>query len=125
MLVLSRQIDENIIIGDKIVVTIVDIRGDKVRLGIQAPVEIPVHRREVFEASKLKPRDSGKLENSVSQTTAQVELDPHQQISEYLKIGNYSEVYKMHQKDANLLTRDELSTLTFGLGNKLQQYLDK
>ena len=50
MLVLSRQRDESIIIGDNIVVTIVDIRGDKVRLGIQAPKEIPVHRQEVYEA---------------------------------------------------------------------------
>lgn len=50
MLVLSRQRDESIIIGENIVVTIVDIRGDKVRLGIEAPTEIPVHRREVFEA---------------------------------------------------------------------------
>ena len=50
MLVLSRQRDESIIIGDNIVITVVDIRGDKVRLGIAAPTEIPVHRREVFEA---------------------------------------------------------------------------
>ncbi len=50
MLVLSRQRDESIVIGEDIVVTIVDIRGDKVRLGIQAPTEVPVHRREVFEA---------------------------------------------------------------------------
>jgi carbon storage regulator len=50
MLVLSRHRDESIIIGDDIVVTIVDIRGDKVRLGIQAPTEIPVHRQEVYEA---------------------------------------------------------------------------
>lgn len=50
MLVLSRQRDESIIIGDHIVVTIVDIRGDKVRLGIEAPTEIPVHRREVYDA---------------------------------------------------------------------------
>ena len=50
MLVLSRQRDESIIINDNVVVTIVDIRGDKVRLGIEAPSEIPVHRREVFEA---------------------------------------------------------------------------
>ena len=50
MLVLSRQHDESIIIGDNIVVTIVDIRGDKVRLGINAPTEIPVHRQEVYEA---------------------------------------------------------------------------
>ena len=66
MLVLSRQRDESIIIGDNIVVTIVDIRGDKVRLGINAPTEIPVHRQEVYEAiqrenvrsSKLDPKDA-------------------------------------------------------------------
>lgn len=50
MLVLSRQRDESIIIGDNIVITIVDIRGDKVRLGIEAPKEVPVHRQEVYEA---------------------------------------------------------------------------
>ena len=50
MLVLSRQRDESIVIGDNVVVTIVDIRGDKVRLGIEAPTEIPVHRQEVYEA---------------------------------------------------------------------------
>ncbi len=50
MLVLSRQRDECIIIGDNIVITVVDIRGDKVRLGIQAPTEISVHRQEVYEA---------------------------------------------------------------------------
>lgn len=50
MLVLSRQRDESIIIGENIVITVVDIRGDKVRLGIQAPTEIPVHRQEVYEA---------------------------------------------------------------------------
>jgi carbon storage regulator len=66
MLVLSRQRDESIVIGDNIVVTIVDIRGDKVRLGIDAPTEIPVHRREVYEAiqrenlraSQLEPKDA-------------------------------------------------------------------
>ena len=50
MLVLSRQRDESIIIGDNIIITIGDIRGDKVRLGIEAPTEIPVHRQEVYEA---------------------------------------------------------------------------
>jgi carbon storage regulator len=50
MLVLSRQRDESIIIADNIKITIVDIRGDKVRLGIDAPKEIPVHRQEVFDA---------------------------------------------------------------------------
>lgn len=50
MLVLSRQRDESIIIGDNIVITIVDIRGDKVRLGIQAPKDITVHRQEIYDA---------------------------------------------------------------------------
>lgn len=50
MLVLSRCRDESIIIGNNIIITIVDIRGDKVRLGINAPAEIPVHRQEVYEA---------------------------------------------------------------------------
>ena len=52
MLVLSRQRDESIIIGDNIIITITDIRGDKVRLGIQAPPEVPVHRQEVYDAIK-------------------------------------------------------------------------
>jgi carbon storage regulator len=50
MLVLSRQKDESIMIGDNVEITIVDVRGDKVRLGITAPREISVHRREVYEA---------------------------------------------------------------------------
>ena len=50
MLVLSRKKDESIIINDHIRVTIVEIRGDKVRLGIDAPKDVTVHRREVYEA---------------------------------------------------------------------------
>ena len=50
MLVLSRQRDESIIIGDDIEIVIVDVRGDKVRLGINAPREISVHRKEIYDA---------------------------------------------------------------------------
>jgi carbon storage regulator len=50
VLVLSRQRNESIVIGDDIVITVVDVRGDKVKLGIEAPKEVPVHRREVYEA---------------------------------------------------------------------------
>jgi len=50
MLVLSRKMNESIVINDDIMVTVVDIRGDKVRLAIEAPKEVPVHRREVFDA---------------------------------------------------------------------------
>ncbi len=56
MLVLSRQKDESIVIGDDIEITIVDVRGDKVRLGINAPKSIPVHRREVYEAIQREKR---------------------------------------------------------------------
>ena len=57
MLVLSRQKDESIIIGDNIEVIIVDVRGDKVRLGINAPKNVTVHRREVYEAIKKEKDD--------------------------------------------------------------------
>jgi len=50
MLVLSRKIDESIMIGDDVELVIVDVRGDKVRLGITAPKCIPVHRREIYDA---------------------------------------------------------------------------
>lgn len=50
MLVLSRKKNESIIINDHITVTVVEIRGDKVRLGIDAPKDVTVHRREVYEA---------------------------------------------------------------------------
>ncbi len=54
MLVLSRQRDETIMIGDDIEITVVDIRGDKVRLGINAPARIAVHRKEVYEAIRAE-----------------------------------------------------------------------
>ena len=50
MLVLSRKKSESIVINDDIIITIVEVRGDKVRLGIQAPREVPVHRKEVLDA---------------------------------------------------------------------------
>ena len=59
MLVLSRRVNETIIINDNIVITVVDIRGDKVRLGIDAPKDVSVHRREVFDAIRRgEVRDS-------------------------------------------------------------------
>ena len=56
MLVLSRKKNERIVINDNIVVMVIDIRGDKVRLGIEAPKDVPVHRREVYEAIKQAER---------------------------------------------------------------------
>lgn len=50
MLVLSRHRDESVMIGEDVRITVVDIRGDKARLGVDAPLEVPVHRQEVFDA---------------------------------------------------------------------------
>lgn len=61
MLVLSRQRDETIMIGDDIELTIVDIRGDKVRIGIKAPTRIAVHRKEVYEAIKRENEEASRI----------------------------------------------------------------
>lgn len=62
MLVLSRQRDETIMIGDAIEITVVDIRGDKVRLGINAPRTIQVHRKEVYEAIRKENTEAARIE---------------------------------------------------------------
>lgn len=65
MLVLSRQRDETIMIGDEIEITVVDIRGDKVRLGITAPTRIAVHRKEVYEAIRRENEQAAQLSRSM------------------------------------------------------------
>jgi carbon storage regulator len=70
MLVLSRQRDETIMIGDDIEITVVDIRGEKVRLGINAPPHVPVHRKEVYEAIKRENQASAQAKG---ETPHQVE----------------------------------------------------
>ncbi len=62
MLVLSRQRDETIMIGDDIELTVVDIRCDKVRLGIKAPPRIAVHRKEVYDAIKRENEQAARLD---------------------------------------------------------------
>jgi len=68
MLVLSRHRDESIMIGDNIVITIVDIRGDKVRIGIQAPTNVPVHREEIYEAIQREASAATQGETKISQS---------------------------------------------------------
>lgn len=65
MLVLSRQKDESIMIGDEVEITIVDVRGDKVRLGINAPRNIAVHRKEIYLAIQ-KEKEGQKVVNNTS-----------------------------------------------------------
>lgn len=67
MLVLSRKKSEQVMIGDDIVVTIVEVRGDKVRLGIDAPAHVPVHRSEVYDAIK---RNAAKISPVVAAEAA-------------------------------------------------------
>jgi len=62
MLVLSRQRDETIMIGDHIEVTVVDVRGDKVRLGINAPTSIAVHRKEVYDAIRKENEEAARFD---------------------------------------------------------------
>ncbi len=67
MLVLSRRPNESIVINDKIVITVIEIRGDKVRLGIEAPRDVPVHRSEVYQAiQNAAGADSATPDDSVS-----------------------------------------------------------
>jgi cytosine deaminase len=71
MLVLSRTRDQTVIIGDDVEVTVVDVRGEKVRLGITAPRSVPVHRKEIYDsihketkaAAQITPTDVGNLAN--------------------------------------------------------------
>lgn len=58
MLVLSRKKNESIVINENIVITVVEVRGDKVRLGIEAPKEVPIHRSEVYAAIHGSPTDA-------------------------------------------------------------------
>lgn len=76
MLVLSRKRGEEIVIGDTITLMIVEIRGDKVRVGIEAPREVPVHRREVKEAidRTVRERAEGKEESPRSSALANTPL---------------------------------------------------
>lgn len=59
MLVLSRQRDQKVIIGDHIEISIVEIRRDKVRLGIHAPKDMTIHRKEVYDAIRRESREGG------------------------------------------------------------------
>jgi carbon storage regulator len=73
MLVLSRKKNESIIINDDITIVVVEIRGDKVRLGVEAPKEVPVHRNEVYEAIR---RNQQQKQESVEQPVTPQDAAP-------------------------------------------------
>jgi carbon storage regulator len=70
MLVLSRKKNESIVINDDITIVVVEIRGDKVRLGVEAPKEVPVHRREVFDAIRRNEASGGKSKETIAEDNA-------------------------------------------------------
>jgi len=67
MLVLSRKKNESIVINDDITIVVVEIRGDKVRLGVEAPKEVPVHRREVYDAIKRSEKENNSIASGSSE----------------------------------------------------------
>lgn len=75
MLCLSRQKNESIRIGDDVIVTVIDIRGDKCRLGINAPQNISVHRSEVHEANQRSKQDSDEPTRSGANDRRQFTLE--------------------------------------------------
>ena len=68
MLVLSRKKNESIVINDDISIVVVEIRGDKLRLGVEAPKEVPVHRREVYDAIKRALETNNQTDGAESKT---------------------------------------------------------
>lgn len=106
MIVLSRKKHESIVIDDDITIVVVEIRGDKVRLGIEAPKEVPVHRREVFDAIH-KDEPSG-LERNLRQ-------EFHKGLGQQLSSGNYKEAYELAVHNSRYITHDELFKIAEGL----------
>lgn len=69
MLVLSRKKNESIVINDDITIVVVEIRGDKVRLGVEAPKEVPVHRREVYDAIKRSEQEKNSIASESNESS--------------------------------------------------------
>lgn len=70
MLVLTRRVNESIVIGDSIEVKVLEVRGDQVKLGVQAPRRVPVHRKEVFEEIVRENRLAAEAAQVVSEDVA-------------------------------------------------------
>ena len=112
MLVLSRKKDEKLIIGDNVTVTIIEIRGDSVRFGIQAPREISVHRQEFL----IKKDTEKSLEESVEKENIPKTIT----FQDYLKNKEYMQAYNILKKGNYNPTYEEYKELTVGLGGLLE-----
>ena len=81
MLVLSRKKNESIVINNDITIVVVDIRGDKVRLGVEAPKEVPVHRREVYDLIKKNEAEAEAQAQAQAQDGAPSETEATEESS--------------------------------------------
>ncbi len=106
MLVLSRQRDETIMIGDAVEITIVDIRGDKVRLGINAPAQVAVHRKEVYEAIKAENKRAAEAQgNEFGALSSAVRPGRRAGLSPAGRIGQSNGSTGTHGSDATPLSQ--------------------
>ncbi len=90
ILVLSRQRDESIMVGDTVEIIIVDVRGDKVRLGVTAPKNIPVHRKEIYDAIQ---RDVGKIIDTIGKDNLK-NMGSKKATATLMKQAKYKEVVR-------------------------------
>jgi len=110
MLVLPRKKNESIVIGEglEIQVVVIDIRGDKVRLGIESPQEVPVHRREVYEAIQRNQK--------VTEEKPQLE-----QFQDHLNSRDYRSAYSVFEKLTQEVPYSDLKKLTDGLAGLIKK----
>ena len=119
MLVLSRKKDEKIIIRDHITIMVIEIRGDKVRLGIDAPKEVSVHRQEVYEAIQRENASKSNLENKTDDNSSSSGNSGLFDNPSY-SLRNYEITSPLDYRD-NIL-RGGFKGLTKYIRSELQQY---
>lgn len=69
MLILTRRVGETLVIGDEVTVTVLGVKGNQVRIGVNAPKEVSVHRQEIYDRIKQEQADAGEAPGDVSQAS--------------------------------------------------------
>jgi carbon storage regulator len=112
MLVLSRDLDESIVIGDDVRVTIVDVRGPKVRVGITSPKHIPVHRRETYDAIQREKEESKKSPQRSAADKKPIDFQSHFLQSEK---GSGLMLIISRQRDESIMVGDDVEVFIVGI----------